>query len=149
MPDESPEFWAVFQRAVDIRKRLQSANETEAMEVKGRVVKALKQETFDLLHEVGLPHPLKMLIADLWGGPTFLDRPTAAMYVGAMIEGQHPEGALGLKKLSRLIHEELGDNNQSSNPDTYTRSIGRWRGEPEYQALVSSYRDGAQSDLPS
>ena len=143
MENESPEFWAVFRRAADLRETFQEIVEQTSMEQKRARIIALKREALNLLHEAGLPHPLKMLMVDLWGGFGFAERHNPVMFTAAQIEAKHPynheyannPSTLGKTKLSRLINEELSDTKD------YTRQIVRWRNDPSYWELVFNHRE--------
>ena len=141
-PDKPNPWWETFHHAVNLRDRLVVIEETTQRELKRAQIAQIKRETFHLLHDADIPHPLRMLIVDLWGGSKgFLKRPDETRLTAAAIEGCHPvdltgqrPSTLGKKRLGTLLREELGVNTD------FSKQITAWRNDPDYWSRVFQYR---------
>ena len=61
-------WWVVFHEASVLRDRLRKVQRTLTHEQKRDAIRAVKRETWALLRDTHIPHPLKMLVLELLGG---------------------------------------------------------------------------------
>ncbi len=140
--DKPDSWWETFHRAANLRDRLGVIGTTTQREQKRAQVAQIKREAFELLHDADIPHPLRMLIVDLWGGSKgFLGRPDKARLTAAAIEGHHPvdptgqrPSILGKKRLGTLLRGELGVETD------FSKQITAWRDDPDYWQRVFQHR---------
>lgn len=133
-------------RAQELRESLRE--EGLSFEEKRARYAAVKRETYDLLQEAHLPHPLCALVADLWGGyEGFVERVSPAFVVAAGIEGRHPAGRIGRNELARQLAEQLREMKAAgrlpADFDTekdFRHQITRWRKDRTYRRIVSQSR---------
>lgn len=141
-----PRREAIVVRADELRKALRRKGLQH--EEKRDLIAAVKRETYELLQELHVPHPLCGLIADLWGGyPAFWRSQNPAPLIAARIEGEHAPGELGRNELDRLLRAELESRKAANRLDPdyriarcYRRQITNWRREPVYQRIVRQTR---------